>query len=100
VYYAFDVMVLSGRDVMGEPLATRRALLEEHVLPRLAEPVRYSVALQVPLPSLIQTVFATDTIFEGHAHEGLFGLSQGRSRAYDGSALVAEQLDVASRRSR
>src|SRR5437763_13130631 len=45
VYYAFDVMVLSGRDVMRGPLETRRALLEEHVLPHFGEPIRYSPAL-------------------------------------------------------
>ena len=27
-YYAFDVLLLGGRDVMSEPLAARRALLE------------------------------------------------------------------------
>ena len=36
VYYVFDVMVLAGRDVSSEPLTTRRALLEEKVLPKLA----------------------------------------------------------------
>jgi len=35
VYYAFDVMVLEGRDVMAEPLTTRRALLQSRVLARL-----------------------------------------------------------------
>jgi ATP-dependent DNA ligase len=32
----FDVMVLGGRDVMGEPLATRRELLTREVPPWLA----------------------------------------------------------------
>ena len=31
-----------GQDVMGEPLTKRRELLEKHVLPKLAEPIRYS----------------------------------------------------------
>lgn len=39
-FYVFDVMVLGGRNVMGEPLATRRDLLSRKVLPTLAEPVR------------------------------------------------------------
>jgi ATP-dependent DNA ligase len=36
VYYVFDVMVLAGRDLMREPLATRRQLLEQKVLPKLS----------------------------------------------------------------
>jgi ATP-dependent DNA ligase len=32
VYYIFDVMVLAGKDVMAEPLAKRRDLLEKKVL--------------------------------------------------------------------
>jgi bifunctional non-homologous end joining protein LigD len=40
VYYVFDVLILAGRDVMREPLDNRRALLEEHVLPKLDEPIR------------------------------------------------------------
>src|SRR5258705_8697426 len=30
LYYVFDVMVLAGKDVMGEPLSARRALLDKH----------------------------------------------------------------------
>ena len=64
VYYVFDVMVLAGRDVMREPLQTRRALLEKRVLSRLAEPVRYLAPLDADLPVLIQSVKA-------HGFEGL-----------------------------
>jgi DNA ligase D-like protein (predicted ligase) len=56
VYYVFDVMVLAGENVMREPLRKRRELLERKVLPKLAEPVRYSAALDAALPSLIQSV--------------------------------------------
>jgi bifunctional non-homologous end joining protein LigD len=42
VYYVFDVMVLSGQDVMREPLQKRREFLEKKLLPKLPEPVRYS----------------------------------------------------------
>jgi ATP-dependent DNA ligase len=38
IYYIFDVMVLAGKDVMAEPLAKRRDLIEKKVLPKLAEP--------------------------------------------------------------
>ena len=45
LYFVFDVMVLAGRDVMREPLAVRRDLLEKKILPKLAEPVRYAAPL-------------------------------------------------------
>jgi bifunctional non-homologous end joining protein LigD len=63
LYYVFDVMVLSGRDVMREPLSARQALLEMKVLPKLAEPVRYAITLEASLSTLIQSVKAQG--FEG-----------------------------------
>ena len=56
VYFVFDLLVPSGRNVMTEPLSERRALLEKHVLPRLAEPIRYSQELKASLPDLIASV--------------------------------------------
>jgi len=41
IYYVFDVLILAGRNVMSEPLSTRRDLLRRHILPRLGEPIRY-----------------------------------------------------------
>jgi DNA ligase D-like protein (predicted ligase) len=58
VYYVFDVMVLNGRNVMSEPLDTRRTLLERKVLPSLAEPVRYPGVLNASLRDLIHSVKA------------------------------------------
>jgi DNA ligase D-like protein (predicted ligase) len=58
LYFVFDVMVLAGRDVMHEPLAVRRDLLEKKVLPRLGEPVRYAAPLEASLPVLIESVKA------------------------------------------
>jgi hypothetical protein len=49
VYYVFDVMVLGGKDVMDEPLSVRRELLAEHVLAKLAEPIRESPVLEASL---------------------------------------------------
>jgi DNA ligase D-like protein (predicted ligase) len=57
-FYVFDLLVLAGRDVMAEPLSVRRALLENRVLPKLREPVRYSTALPARLPDLIGSVKA------------------------------------------
>ena len=56
VYYLFDLMVLAGRNVTREPLEKRRALLEQRVLPKLAEPIRYASSLDAALPVLIQSV--------------------------------------------
>jgi DNA ligase D-like protein (predicted ligase) len=63
IYYIFDVMVLAGKEVMFEPLATRRDLLEKKVLPKLDEPIRYSPALEASLADLVQSVKAQG--FEG-----------------------------------
>jgi ATP-dependent DNA ligase len=67
VYYVFDVMVLSGRNVMGEPLATRRDLLKREVLPRLAEPVREAPRFDAALADLIAAVRAQVRI-PGHVN--------------------------------
>jgi len=56
VFYVFDVMVLAGRDITGEPLEKRRTLLETKVLPKLKEPVRYTGSLDAPLPDLVASV--------------------------------------------
>jgi DNA ligase D-like protein (predicted ligase) len=58
VYYVFDVLVLAGLDVMREPLERRRELLENKVLPKLSEPVRYASSLDAALPVLVQSVKA------------------------------------------
>ena len=58
VYYVFDVLVLEGRDVMGEPLSVRRELLRDHVLPKLGEPVRHCPELNASLADVIASVRA------------------------------------------
>jgi bifunctional non-homologous end joining protein LigD len=58
LFYLFDVLVLAGKDVMGEPLVKRRELLELKILPKLSEPVRYSPELKASLRDLIQSVNA------------------------------------------
>jgi DNA ligase D-like protein (predicted ligase) len=62
-YFVFDVMILGGRDVRHEPLSVRRALLQEKVLPKLAEPVRHLAPIEESLAVLIQSVKAQG--FEG-----------------------------------
>jgi DNA ligase D-like protein (predicted ligase) len=56
VYYVFDVMVLAGHNVMAETLESRRSLLERNIVPKLAEPVRYSTELDATLKDLVHSV--------------------------------------------
>jgi bifunctional non-homologous end joining protein LigD len=58
LYFVFDVMILAGRDLRRETLATPRALLETRVLSKLAEPVRYAAPLDATLPDLFASVKA------------------------------------------
>jgi bifunctional non-homologous end joining protein LigD len=75
VYFVFDLMILAGRDLRGEPLHIRRGLLERKVLPKLTEPVRYLGSLEARLPDLIASVKA----------EGLEGLvAKRRDSRYEG----------------
>jgi len=57
-YYLFDLLVLAGKDLRGEPLSGRPALLESKVLPKLGEPVRNSVELKASLGDLSGSVKA------------------------------------------
>lgn len=61
--YVFDVMVLGGRDLTRETLELRRQLLEEKVIPKLAEPVRYAAEVKATLRDLVHSVKAQG--FEG-----------------------------------
>jgi len=92
LYYVFDVLILAGRNVMGEALAKRREFLEQRILHRLADPIRYSPELEGNLADLIQSVKAQglegliakrrDSRYEpGHARVpgGRCGLTGGRS---------------------
>jgi bifunctional non-homologous end joining protein LigD len=64
VYFVFDVLMLRGKNLMYEPLTTRREVLQEKILPKLDEPIRFSTDLDASLPDLISSVKA----------EGLEGL--------------------------
>jgi DNA ligase D-like protein (predicted ligase) len=74
IFYAFDVMILTGKDLMAESLETRRGVLETKVLPKLDEPIRYSGALDAKLPDLIHSV-------KTHGFEGL--VRKRRSSRYE-----------------
>lgn len=57
-YYVFDVLVLTGKNVMGEPLDARRELLRRKIFPKLSEPIRSSPELSANLSTLIESVRA------------------------------------------
>jgi ATP-dependent DNA ligase len=56
LFFIFDLLVLSGRDLKGESLETRRTLLETKVMPKLADPIRLSPALDGSMKELIASV--------------------------------------------
>jgi bifunctional non-homologous end joining protein LigD len=63
VFFAFDLLMLRGKNMMTEPLSERREVLREKVLARLVEPIRYSPDLDASLSDLIASVKAQG--FEG-----------------------------------
>ncbi len=57
-FFIFDLLILKGKDVMGDPLMKRRELIEAHILPHLTDPIRYSPALDGSLKDLVRSVKA------------------------------------------
>ena len=90
-FFIFDVLILKGRDVMGEPVMKRRELIEKHILPKLADPIRYSPILEGSLSDLILSVKA----------QGLEGIVAKRrdSRYETWAALRGMDEDAGERRS-
>src|SRR5215467_1499989 len=58
IYYVFDVLFVSGRNVMSEPLVRRKQILRHEVLAQLGEPIRESPVLNASLRDLITAVRA------------------------------------------
>src|SRR3954471_741790 len=56
VYYAFDLLMLSGKNLMDQPLIKRREVLEQKVLSKLDEPIRLLPHLEASLPDLVPSV--------------------------------------------
>src|SRR5262245_54509964 len=63
LFYVFDLVVCSGRDLRNETLEIRRRLLEDKIVPKLAEPVRYAAEIKATLRDLVYSVKAQG--FEG-----------------------------------
>jgi bifunctional non-homologous end joining protein LigD len=58
LYYVFDVLTIRGCDVTGDPLSSRRELLDREILTRLQDPILASAVLDASLPDLIHAVKA------------------------------------------
>jgi DNA ligase D-like protein (predicted ligase) len=56
VFYAFDVPILAGKNLMREPLRVRRELLSSKVMPLLTEPIRFSETLRASPGDLIHAI--------------------------------------------
>jgi bifunctional non-homologous end joining protein LigD len=57
-YYAFDVMIVAGKDVMAQTLEARREILLHRILCKLADPIRQSPELAASLADLMRSVKA------------------------------------------
>jgi ATP-dependent DNA ligase len=55
-FYLFDLLILAGVELRNETLETRRTLLRTRVMPRLAEPIRFSETIQAPVSELVRAV--------------------------------------------
>jgi DNA ligase D-like protein (predicted ligase) len=55
-FYLFDLLILAGVDLRHETLETRRMLLRTQVMPRLAEPIRFSETIQASAAELVRAI--------------------------------------------
>ena len=107
IYYVFDLMMLAGKDVMGETLARRRELLEREVLPKLAEPIRCAPVLEASLADLITAVKEqgfegllakrTDSIYEAGRRSGAWlkmRVNQGQEFVIGGYTVGGSTFDA------
>jgi DNA ligase D-like protein (predicted ligase) len=56
IFYLFDLPVVGGRDLRKEPLAVRRRMLEQTVMPRLSDPIRLSATLSGTVDELVRAI--------------------------------------------
>ena len=106
-FFVFDLLILEGRSIMPEPLSVRRQLLQEHVLPRLPDPIQHWPALNASLPDVIKAVRTQglegviakrlDSIYEPGLRSGAWRkmrLDQGQDFVIGGYTVGAHTLDA------
>jgi bifunctional non-homologous end joining protein LigD len=107
VYFIFDVMILAGRDLTKQPLEARQMLLEQKVLPKLEEPIRYPGVLKGSLSDLIKSVKASgleglvakrrDSIYEVGLRSGAWRkmrINKGQEFVIGGYTLGGKTFDA------
>jgi DNA ligase D-like protein (predicted ligase) len=107
VYFVFDLLILSGRDVMREPLEKRQALLKEQVLPKLSDPVRHIAAFDASLAELIDSIKVSgleglvakrrDSVYEPGQRSGAWQkmrVNQGQEFVIGGYTLGGKAFDA------
>jgi ATP-dependent DNA ligase len=55
-FYAFDLLHLAGKNLLGRPLDLRRELLRSKVMPRVQSEVRFSEGLDYPVDAIVVAV--------------------------------------------
>ena len=106
-YYAFDLLMLSGQDLMHEPLVKRRKLLEEKVLAKLDGPVRPSPILEASMSDLVRSIRAQglegliakrrDSVYEPGLRSGAWRkmrVNQGQEFVIGGYTLGTSYFDA------
>lgn len=58
VFYLFDLLMLAGDDLRNQALEVRRKLLHTKVMPRLADPIRFSETIEASAAELVREVRA------------------------------------------
>jgi bifunctional non-homologous end joining protein LigD len=107
VYFAFDLLMLTGVDLKGEPLTKRRELLINKALANLKEPIRLSPVFEANLPDLIRSVKAQglegliakrrDSVYRPGERSGLWQkmrLNQGQELVIGGYTPGARGFDA------
>lgn len=64
VYFVFDLLMFTGESLLNKPLDERKAILEEQIVPKLQEPLRYMEPIEGRMEDIIRTV-------KEHGLEGL-----------------------------
>lgn len=107
IYFAFDLLMLKGKSVMELPLTERRKLLQEKVLSKLPDPIRFSPALEASLSDLITSVKAQgleglvakrrDSVYEAGERSGSWQkmrINQGQELVIGGYTPTAKNFDA------
>ena len=83
VYFVFDLLMFKGESLLNKPLDERKAILEQQIVPKLQEPLRYMEPIEGRMEDLIRAV-------REHGLEGLVAKRRRRSTSPALRLLPAE----------